>query len=107
MDIFSHMFISPTFVRESAEKEAQNVESEYLLDVNDDGWMIQNLITLQCKPEHPMSRFTIGTVDTLINQSKAQNIEVLDSLEQFFKEKYSSNLMTLALYSNQSIEDLE
>jgi len=55
------MFIDPLFIASAAEKEAHAVESEYQIDINNDDWIFLNLISLLCKPEHPLSRFVIGT----------------------------------------------
>ncbi len=48
------------------EKEANAVNSEYEIDVSGDSWKLMHLITLLSDPKHPLSRFTIGNLDSLM-----------------------------------------
>ena len=50
------------------------------------------------KEGHPMSRFTIGNLDSLIKPN------IVDALKQFHKDFYSSNQMALVVRSNVDVD---
>jgi insulysin len=64
--VFSHFFIDPLLSKDMVEKEANAVNSEYEIDVSGDGWKLMHLMTLLANPAHPLSRFTIGNLDSLV-----------------------------------------
>lgn len=66
--MFSHFFIDPLLSKDMVEKEANAVNSEYEIDVSGDGWKLMHLMTLLSNPDHPLSRFTIGNLDSLIKE---------------------------------------
>lgn len=63
------MFVDPIFEQGAMSKESSAVNSEYEIDVNEDDWKIQNLLTVVTKSDHPMSRFSIGNHATLIENT--------------------------------------
>jgi insulysin len=63
--VFSHFFIDPLLNPEMVEKESNAVNSEYEIAVSGDGWKILHLLNRVAKDSHPMSRFTIGNLESL------------------------------------------
>ena len=59
------------------------------------------------RPEHPYSKYGIGNIDTLKHEPEKLGLDVRDELIKFHEKYYSSNLMTLCILSNQSLEELE
>ena len=51
-----------------------------------------------------MSRFTIGNKQSL---NENESADVLKELKKFHEKFYSSNLMTLVIYSQHSLKDLQ
>lgn len=107
LKMFAHMFIDPLFRADSVEKEAHAVESEYEIDINKDDWIFLNLVSLLCRPDHPMSRFVIGTTNTLLEAPKKQGLDIVAELQRFHDQHYSANVMGLVLYSSSSLEEME
>ena len=100
LDRFSRFFVSPTFDPKYVDREKNAVHSEHEKNRKDDSrreYRIQQVISLQ---EHPFAKFATGDKDTL---AKADRAAVMD----FYKKKYSSNLMRLVLMSNESPETLK
>jgi insulysin len=92
------------------EKEAKAVNSEYEIDVSGDGWKLMHLVTLLSNEKHPLSRFTIGNLNSLLqDDSKLVYIvlKVCQELKRFFQDYYSSNLMALVVKSSLGLDDLE
>ena len=100
------MFIDPVFTNEAANKEAHAVQSEYEIDINNDDWMLLNMLTLLCSKEHPMSRFTIGSTETLLARPRAHGLDPAVELKNFHDKYYSANLMSLVIYSSLELDEL-
>ena len=88
------------------EKEVNAVNSEYLKNLKMDNWRmgaVQNLLT---KKDHPINRFNIGNLKTLWEIPKLKNIIIRDEIVKFYKEYYSSDIMTLTVLGKESIDEL-
>lgn len=66
-------------------KEANAVNSEYEINIAGDSWKILHLMTLLSEYPHPLSRFTIGNLQSLLKP------HVVEALRKFHEEHYSSN----------------
>ena len=73
--MFSNFFIDPMFTEEAVDKEVNAVNSEYEIDVAEDGWKVFHLLTLMSRVEHPLSRFSIGNLGTL--NKKGGNYDII------------------------------
>jgi insulysin len=100
LDRFGHFFIDPLLSPEYVDREKNAVHSEYQMQIKDDGWRGYMVSKLALNPEHPGSRFTIGSLDTLKGDVKAD-------LMDFFAEHYSADQMGLVVLANQSLDELE
>lgn len=97
---FAQFFISPLFSASSVNRELEAVNSEY------EGYLfndIQRFFQLQKSTsdlEHPYSHFNVGSTETLRTVPEKLGIDVRQVLLDFYKSKYSSNRMSLAVLSN-------
>ena len=91
LDRFSHFFKTPNFSISGAEREVKAVDSEFNQSLQADGWHFFNLVQRLSNPESSLNRFICGNAKTL-NQPG-----IRESLLDFHKKYYSSNIMTLAL----------
>jgi len=99
LDRFAQFFVSPNFDAEYIEREKNAVNSEYQLQIKDDGWRGQAVSRKLYNPKHPGSRFTIGSLGTLSGDVRSELLE-------FAKNNYSANQMALVLLGNQDLETL-
>lgn len=100
-DRFSQFFTSPLLAKESVEREILAVNSEFLNSLNNRAWRQRRLIEdlmLETRPEH---RFNCGNLESL------QKENILEAVRNFEKTHYSSDLMSLVICGQESIEDLE
>lgn len=58
-------------------------------------------------PFHPLNRFCTGTKGTLYNIPLQRGVDPKAALQTFFDTHYRPDLMTLSVYSNHSLDDLE
>ncbi len=100
LDRFGHFFIDPLLSPEYVEREKNAVHSEYQMQIKDDGWRGYMVSKLALNPKHPGARFTIGSLDTLDGDVRAD-------LMDFFAEHYSADQMGLVVLANQSLDELE
>jgi secreted Zn-dependent insulinase-like peptidase len=100
LDRWGHFFIDPVISAEYADREKNAVHSEYQMQIKADNWRGFMASKQTLNPEHPGSRFTIGSLDTLAG-------DIQSDLLKFFDEAYSSDQMGLVVLSNEGLDDLE
>jgi secreted Zn-dependent insulinase-like peptidase len=100
LDRFAQFFISPLLQKEYVDREKNAVNSEYQLQMKDDGWRSFVVQKVASNPDHPDSKFNIGSLETLKGDVHA-------SLLTFFKENYSANQMALVVLSNETLDEMQ
>jgi protease III len=104
LDRFSDYFKKPTFDPQYADKERNAVNSEWSKNQDQDNWILHSLSGITANPENPMSRFSIGNLETLTNKKDST---LQDELKAFYKRYYSANIMRLTLVGKQPIAELK
>jgi insulysin len=100
LDRFSQFFIAPLFDAEFTEREMNAVDSEFEMNLQNDGWRQQEIFRTMVRPDHPEHHFAIGNLETLKGISRADFMA-------FYDRYYSANLMALALTSNAPLDEME
>ncbi|MCR9258994.1 MAG: insulinase family protein [Pseudomonadaceae bacterium] len=100
LDRWGHFFISPIISPEYSQREKNAVDSEYQMQLKNDGWRGYMVGKQAINPEHPNSRFTIGSLDVLEG-------DIHNELVEFFETHYSADQMGLVVVADQSLDDLE
>ena len=100
LDRFSQFFISSKFSENSVEKEINAVDSEFSKNKNNDVWRFDQLFKSELNPQSPFIQFSTGNKQTL------NHPDIRDRLLKMYNKYYTSEIMTLCLYSNMSIDDL-
>jgi len=107
LDVFAQFFISPLFAASSTDRELEAVNSEYEGNLSKDVWRISQLEKSTSDPQHPYSGFSIGNSESLRIVPKQRDIDIRQVLLDFHQAQYSSNRMSLAILSNQSLDELQ
>ncbi len=97
---FAHFFIDPVISPEYSAREKNAVDSEYRMQIRDDGWRGYMVGKQALNPEHPASKFTIGSLATLAG-------DIHEDLTSFFAENYSADQMGLVVISPETLDELE
>ena len=100
LDRFSQFFVAPLFQAEYVEREKNAVHSEYQLQLKDDRWRGQSVRRVLINPEHPESRFHIGSAESLAETDRATLIE-------WFEANYSADEMGLVVLSSHDLDEIE
>jgi insulysin len=101
IDIFSRFFTDPLLSPNSVDREMNAVDSEFWSSYNADSHRRYAVLTQIGDQAHCSNRFSCGNLTTL----KIDNIR--DEVVKFYNNHYSSNLMTVALISKDSVHDLK
>jgi len=107
LDIFSHFFIDPLLTASAVSREVHAVDSEFRKDEKDPGWREWMMIKEAMNPAHPLSRFNIGNVETLLDGPKTKGIDIHAELLKFHQKFYKAQAMTLVLQSHHSLDKIE
>ena len=101
---FSRFFVAPRFDKTYVERERNAVDSEYRLKLKDDGRREWDVFSEQVMPSHPLSKFSVGNLETLADR---EGDPVRADLLAFYEKYYSADLMTLVVLGRQSLGQLE
>ena len=99
LDRFAQFFISPRFNKDSVDREINAINSENNKNINNDLWRLNRFFKSQLNSQSPFSQFTTGNKETL-----AYN-DIRERLIKWYNKYYSSDIMTLCIYSNMKLED--
>lgn len=104
LDRFAQQFSAPLFTPELVDQERNAVHSEFTASLKEDGRRYFSVRKALTHPDHGFSQFAVGNLTTLANDPERP---LRDDLIDFWRTHYSANLMTLAVYGPQSLDELE
>lgn len=108
LEKFSQMFIAPLFNENSIVREISAVNSEHEKNLASDAWKIRMVNKTIASPHHPYSKFSTGSVKTLLDLPKQSGINIRKELIAFHNQWYrSGNLMCLAVVGKNPLDELE
>lgn len=105
LDRFSRFFIDPLFNEECVTRELEAIENEFQEKIS--GWKICHVTKSLCRADHPLARFSMGNMETLKVIPERKGINVRERMIEFYRTFYSANIMKLAVYGKDSLDDLE
>lgn len=103
LDRFAQFFIAPTFTPRYVSRERQVVHSEYTSKFKSDGRRSLYVQKQVMNPEHPYARFAVGSGETLADTEASR---IRDELVRFYKDRYSANIMALAVLGKEPLPQL-
>ncbi|WP_210396200.1 insulinase family protein [Motiliproteus sediminis] len=104
LDRFAQFFINPLFTPEYVDRERHAVHSEYQSKLKDDGRRGYAALKQALNPEHPLAKFSVGSLDTLSDQPDS---DLQTALREFYQRHYNANRMSLVIQGPQSLDTLE
>ncbi len=103
LDRFAQQFSAPLFTSKLVDRERQAVHSEFSSGLKDDSRRVYSAKKAIANPDSAFSKFSVGNQTTLANTSARP---LRPDLVRFWRQHYSANLMTLAVYGPQSLDQL-
>lgn len=107
LDRFAQFFIAPLFNPSGTDRELQAVDSEHKKNLQNDGWRLSQLEKTLSNPNHPLSHFSTGNLQTLRDDPEARGLDIRSVLIDFYQKHYSANLMRLVVYGRESLDELQ
>ena len=107
LDRFSQFFISPLFNESCVEREMKAVDSEHMGHLTNETFRILEVMKYLSSPEHPNHHFYTGNIESLGVVPKENGIDIRSAIIDFYKTHYSANLMRLAVYGKESLDELQ
>ena len=104
LDMFAQFFIAPLFTEDLVQREKHAVHSEFSGKRRDDGQRFWSARKRAFNQDHPQSGFSTGNLQTLADR---EGSNIRDELIEFYNTHYSSNIMSLAVIGNDSLDTLE
>lgn len=104
LDRFAQFFIAPRFDAAYVEREKHAVHSEYQARIRDENRRSWDAILQSVNPEHPLKRFSVGSLETLADRPERL---VRDDLLQFYERYYAAPIMALVVVSPLPLDRLE
>ena len=100
LDRFVNFFIEPLFNPSGVSRELNAIDQEYAKNVENDGIRQYYILKALTNPAHPNHAFGMGNYDALVNVSQ-------ETLKEWYKQHYSSNIMRLIVTSPLPIGELK
>lgn len=104
LDRFAQFFVAPLFTQAYVDRERNAVHSEYQSGLEDDGRRGYSALKAILNPEHPLTGFSVGSLDTLQDHG---DLTLRQALLAHYDRYYSANLMSAALLGAQPLDELE
>lgn len=101
---FSGFFYEAILEESYADKERNAVHSEWTMKSPNDWVILEQLNGSTLNPEHPISQFNWGNLDSLVDK---ENNKLQAALEDMYNTYYSANLMKGAMVSNLPIAEMK
>ncbi|CUV04110.1 unnamed protein product [Cryptosporidium hominis] len=105
LDRFSHFFIDPLFYENVIEKEIHIINSEHLKNIPNEFDRLFHM--LKTHTNRPMSQFTTGNIETLVDIPNKLGISIPRLLKKMYKKYYCGINMFIVLSSKRSLTDQE
>ncbi|MDR5868546.1 insulinase family protein [Halomonas koreensis] len=106
LDRFSHFFIDPLFNAERLASERQVVHSEYMARKRDAGRRQDAVLDRLLNPDHPATRFSVGSNATLADRPPGEP-DLRRRVVEFYERHYGAGVMRLAVVAPQPLDELE
>ncbi len=104
LDRFAQFFIEPLFNEAYVKRERSVVNSEYQARKDDEGRRLWTARRVVYNPEHPSTKFSVGSLSTLADR---ESDPVREDLISFYQRYYHAPRMALSVISNQPLDQLQ
>ncbi len=94
LERFSRLFVAPLFLPDAVARERNVVHSEFESRRSQERWRLNSALRQVINPDHPYSRFNVGSVDTLADHGGSS---IRDEIITFYRRHYSADLMSLVV----------
>ena len=103
--MFGSFFYCPLFTESCIERELFAIDNEFSKNIL---YNYHNSTKSRgCRTSNPICTLSTGTYKSLKTIPESLNFNIRDLVMTFFKDFYSSNIMTLVIYGRESLNELQ
>lgn len=106
LERFVEFFVSPLFNESAVAREVKAVHSEDEKNHNVDYWRMHEITRSLLNPKHPKSRYGCGNLTTLWDEPKANGVDLLAGLRQYYSSHYLAEEACIAVCSSHPPEEV-
>ncbi|CAN8074625.1 unnamed protein product [Agarophyton chilense] len=107
LDRFSQFFKTPLFTEGATERELKAVHSEHQKNLQSDSRRRFQVQAELSNPDHPRSKFSTGSLETLRDIPQEEGIDTRAALLEFHRTYYSANIMKLCVIGPHPIDVMQ
>ncbi|KAM7533020.1 hypothetical protein Aperf_G00000118882 [Anoplocephala perfoliata] len=107
LDKFANFFVAPLLRKSCVDRELEAVDSEFELSKVEDYIRFCHLITQLSNPGSPYRLFSCGNRVSLNEEPSVAGTDIYELLRNFQRKYYNASLMTLAVESRDTLDNLE
>ncbi|KAI0564782.1 Insulinase (Peptidase M16) [Gracilaria domingensis] len=107
LDRFSQFFKAPLFTESATERELNAVHSEHQKNLQSDSRRRFQVQSEMSNPDHPRSKFSTGSLETLRDIPQEEGVDVRAALLDFHRTYYSANIMKLCIIGPHPIDVMQ
>jgi insulysin len=104
LNIFARFFIDPLMSTEYVNKEVNAVDSEFRKNIGLDEKRKEMVLRELSAQDSVFSRFSTGNIDTLLNYTKNNGIDLKEKLEEYHSKFYRPDNIKLIIYGDKKPE---
>ncbi|XP_022670450.1 nardilysin-like [Varroa destructor] len=106
LDMFANFFVSPLIREDALDRELQAMDNEFQMNRQYDGARVLEVLMRQAG-NHPIGKFSWGNIRSLKEEPARKGVNMRDVLTNFYNSYYSAEVMTLAVQSQHSLDEIE
>lgn len=107
VDRLAQFFVEPLLLPSAVERELKSIDSEFLLNKNDDSCRQQQLRCSCSDPRHPMANFSWGNMKSLKDIPAVLGVDPMKELRDFYNMHYYAENMRLVIQGAYSLDELQ
>ncbi|KAL5963175.1 Nardilysin [Taenia solium] len=107
LDRFASFFFAPLLRQECVSQELETVHDEFIVSKSDESLRFGQLVASLANEGSPYRCFGFGNRTSLRDKPMATGTNVYELLREFHLKYYNASLMTLAVESEDTLDDLQ
>jgi nardilysin len=107
LDIFANALLYPLLAPSALTRELDSIESEFSMNLSNDGARLQQLLGVSCSPGHVLQKFSWGNEYSLKTMPQKANVDVIQLMREFHSTHYFPQNMKLVVVVPKPMDEIE
>ena len=107
VDRLAQFFIAPLFLEDAVHRELNSIESEFVLNQNNDTTRRQQLLCSTCHIHHPICKFSWGNTRSIQTIPQQLGIDPMQILHEFYHAHYYAHNIRVVIQGAYTLDELQ